>query len=58
MGALNIRQRFWLHVMDVIALLPGGFGSRAYLWALERASSATDWGDGEDCCGGSGEGPW
>lgn len=37
------RQRFWLLVLDAICLVPGGFGSRAYLWALDRASSATDW---------------
>jgi hypothetical protein len=47
-GAVNIRQRFWLLVMDVIVLC-GGFGSRAYGWVLQRASDATDWGDGEDC---------
>jgi hypothetical protein len=44
------RQRFWLLVMDVIVLC-GGFGSRAYGWTLQRASDATDWGDGEDCSG-------
>jgi hypothetical protein len=33
----------WLFAMDVVALL-GGFGSRAYLWCVERASDCTDWG--------------
>ena len=39
-----MRLRFWLGIMDLIAALPRGFGSRAYLWAVERASDATDWG--------------
>ena len=39
-----LRQRFWLFVLDVICLVRGGFGSRAYYWALQRASNATDWG--------------
>lgn len=47
---MSARLRFWLRVMD---LLP--FGSRPYLWALRKASDATDWGDGEE----DGEGaPW
>lgn len=54
----RIRQRFWLLVLDAIALVPGGFGSRAYDWALDRASDATDWGEGADCSGGSGEEPF
>jgi hypothetical protein len=49
----GIRQRFWLLVMDMIVLSPSGFGSRPYSWALERASNATDWGEGADC--GKGE---
>lgn len=39
-----MRLRFWLFAMDVIAAL-GGFGSRAYNCAVEKASDATDWGD-------------
>lgn len=38
-----MRLAFWLHVMDLIAWL-GGFGSRPYLWAVSKASDATDWG--------------
>jgi hypothetical protein len=44
-----VRQAVWLLVLDAIELLPRGFGSRAYLWALQRAANATDWGDGADC---------
>jgi hypothetical protein len=40
----RIRMRFWLCVMEAICLVPGGFGSRAYEWALDRACNATDWG--------------
>ena len=54
----RIRARFWLLVLDAICLVPGGFGSRPYCWALERASNATDWGGGADCGDGSGEEPW
>lgn len=47
----GLRLRFWLIVMDLIAAMPRGFGSRPYLWAVARASDATDWGPvrvGED----------
>jgi hypothetical protein len=54
----GIRQRFWLLVLDAVCLAPGGFGTRAYGWVLERASAATDWGDGADCSEGSGEPPF
>lgn len=40
----RIRLRFWLLVLDAICLVPGGFGSRAYHWALTHASNATNWG--------------
>lgn len=46
-----MRLRWWLLVMDVLAALGawgsgGGWRWRAYLWALGRASDATDWGQG------------
>ncbi len=37
-----MRLRFWLAMMDVIAAC-GGFGSRAYLYAVERAGALTCW---------------
>lgn len=37
-----LRLRFWLRAMDITAAL-FGFGSRVYLWALQRAADATDW---------------
>lgn len=37
-----IRMWFWLATMDVIANL-GGFGSRFYLWAVDKASCCVDW---------------
>jgi hypothetical protein len=53
----RLRLRFWLRMMDVARVL-WGFGSRPYIWCLERASDATDWGDGADCSGGTGEEPF
>lgn len=46
------RLRFWLLAMDVLSWLNLDF-SRAYLYALRKASDATDWGEGADC--GEGE---
>lgn len=54
---MNHRLRFWLFTMDVARVL-FGFGSPQYLWCLRRASDATDWGDGADCSGGTGEEPF
>jgi hypothetical protein len=42
----TVRLWFWLDVIDLLAWL-GLFGSRAYLYALRKASDATDWGEGE-----------
>ncbi len=41
----------WLALMGLFAEWPG-FGSRAYLWAVGKASDATDWGDTDDGAGG------
>ena len=49
-----LRQRAWLLAMDALALA-GLFGSRPYLYAVERASAATDWGDDATETDG---GPW
>jgi hypothetical protein len=43
----TIRLTFWLLTMDAFQRL-GLFGSRPYLWAVGRASDATDWGHGFD----------
>ena len=40
----------WLHVMDLIAAMPGGFGSRPYLWAVEHASDRDGLGAGGVIC--------
>jgi hypothetical protein len=40
---VTIRLRFWLFIMDAIALC-GGLGSRPYTYAVRMASDATDWG--------------
>lgn len=56
-----LRRRFWLAVFDVLDRLGGGLDSRRFalaLWALRKASDATDWGEGADCSGGTGEGPF
>lgn len=37
-----MRLRLWLLAMDALAFF-GGFGSRAYLWCVGKASDATDW---------------
>ena len=37
----DLRLRFWLRVMDAVCLVPGGYGSRVYWWALDRAADAT-----------------
>lgn len=41
----RIRQRFWLLAMDVVHACGCGMGSHAYLFALRKASDATDWGE-------------
>jgi hypothetical protein len=38
----TIRLTFWLLTMDALQRL-GLFGSRPYLWAVGKASDATDW---------------
>lgn len=38
-----MRLRFWLFVVDVANLLGS---QRLYLWAVGKASDATDWGEG------------
>lgn len=40
--SVSLRLRFWLNVMDLIAAMPGGYGSRPYYWAVTKASDATD----------------
>ena len=40
---ISLRLRFWFWAMDVTQFV-FGFGSAPYLWAVERASDATDWG--------------
>jgi len=35
----RLKLRFWLAVLELIASC-GGFGSRAYLWVVERAARA------------------
>lgn len=47
-----MRLRFWLLVMDLLGAL--GVGGCIYLWALRRASDATDWGEAN----ATGEGPF
>lgn len=49
-----MRQRFWLLMMDVMHAV-FGFGSRPFLWAVGKASDATDWGE---CPPDDGKGPW
>lgn len=37
----RLRLHFWLYAMDVLHVV---FGQRGpYLWALRKASDATDW---------------
>lgn len=48
----KLRLHFWLLTMDTLVAL-GLFGSRAYLYAVGKASDATDWGEGAVC--GEGE---
>lgn len=38
----------WLVALDALAAA-GLFGSRPYLWAVRKASDATDWGVGVVC---------
>lgn len=38
---MNVRARFWLTVLDAV-IFCGGFGGRAYMWAVRRATDATD----------------
>lgn len=40
-----MRLRFWLATMDLLAWC-GGFGTKAYLFAVGKASDATDWNEG------------
>lgn len=40
--AKSWRLRCWLLAMDALAFC-GAFGSRAYLWCVDKASDATDW---------------
>ena len=37
------RKRFWLSVTDVIVAC-GGYGTRAYYWALRHAAALEEWG--------------
>ena len=41
----SIRLTFWLCAMDLFHCLGC---DRAYLWAVGKASDATDWGEGAD----------
>lgn len=43
-----MRLRFWLFVMDLANLLPRPRSGRVYLWAVGKASDATDWGEGAE----------
>lgn len=47
---MTLRLRFWFLAMELFHAL--GWAS-AYLWAVGKASDATDWGEGEVC--GEGE---
>lgn len=40
--AVTLRLRFWLFAMDALSWL--GLSERLYLYALSKASDATDWG--------------
>lgn len=42
MSVHPVRLAFWLRVMGAIAAC-GGFGSKLYLWSVEKASDA-EWG--------------
>lgn len=47
----RLRLAFWLSIMEAVAPLAwqrpqGGWCWRLYLWALGKASDATDWGCG------------
>jgi hypothetical protein len=44
----HFRLQFWLFTMDALCWL-GCAGGRLWTFALERASDATDWGEGADC---------
>lgn len=50
----RLRLWCWLHVLDALVVL-GAWHRRAYLWAVGRASDATDWGDDG---GPEGSDPW
>lgn len=41
---MSMRLRFWLAALDAICLC-GGYGTPLYLWAVGKASDATDWGE-------------
>jgi hypothetical protein len=51
-----VRLWFWLHVVDVIAWRWSG--SRAWSWALERASENDDWGDPSEWSAGTDGAPF
>lgn len=40
----RLRLAFWLHALDAISFC-GGYGSRAYYWAVRKASDCEDWGE-------------
>jgi hypothetical protein len=40
--ARDLRLRLWLIALDLLAA-SGMYGSRAYLWAVERASACVEW---------------
>lgn len=44
-GGREVRARFWLLVLDAVFWLGFDQGSPVYLWVLDRASGATDWGN-------------
>jgi hypothetical protein len=45
MNMRRLRLRFWLLALDVIRACGGRMGSAAYVYALCKASNATDWGE-------------
>lgn len=47
----RILCEFWLCLADIVVNL-GWYGSRLYLWLVERAGAYADWGEGR-----GGEGP-
>lgn len=49
----DLKRRFWMWAMGVTL----GW-DRAYLFCLQKACEATEWGEGADCSGGTGEEPF